>query len=154
MDPLALPGWYSLPSCAPSSYMDRMGRQAAGWPAVVLRLRFNGVYLPHRLLTKRPRVAGKVLSIDRHGAPAHSDLIDEEGCELLHTLCEARVLKRRDDGSMLIGGEEWDEGYFQRWPQTWLCSESIEALESALLHMQDWLHRQYEAARNPHRVRD
>lgn len=149
----SLPGWYKMPACSPGSSMDKQGRQAAGMPVVVLRLRFSGVFLPWNILRDRPRKSGKLLTLAEYGAPAHAELIDEKGEKLLRHLLDVRVHKRRDDGSLILEGAEWDEGYLRLWPQTWLCCASNETLERALIHMQSWLSKEYEKARAQFRAR-
>ena len=147
INPRGLPGWYKMPACAPGSIADRKARQETGWPVVVLRLRFSGVFLPWNLLCERPRVQGKILTMAQYNAAPHAELVNEDGKVLSRSLLDVRVRSRRDDGSMILEGAEWDEGYFRLWPQTWLCCVTGDELERALIHMQEWLSKEYERAR-------
>lgn len=138
-----LPGILPPSSAAPGSDADLHARVRAGWKGHVLRLRFCGVYLPEQILRDRPVVPGLLISENESGHWKAS-LYDQQGRhELLHGLQSATVRKRREDGSMLIEGAEWDEGYLQRWPQTWLAARTPQEAAQILQGMSGWLRARY-----------
>ena len=140
---LDLPGILPPSSAAPGSDADLHARVRAGWKGHVLRLRFSGVYLPEQILRTRAVVPGLLISVHEYGRWSAS-LYDHQGKhELQHGLVSAVLRKRREDGSMLIDGSEWDEGYLQRWPQTWLAARTAEEVAQILQGMSGWLRSRY-----------
>jgi hypothetical protein len=64
---------------------------------------------------------------------------------LIRTLAKARQIgHERGDGCRLLSGLEWDEGYLQRWAQTWLCAPNYDVGVEALQRMDEWLNQRYE----------
>lgn len=142
---IELPGMLNVGYASVSSARYREAEQECAWPTVVLRLRFNGIYLPCGLLSSRPRVVCRLLS-RRDGVIEVRDA-DPAVKPPIPGLWAAKVLKRREDGSYLIEGNEWDEAQIRSWPQTWLCCASAEAVDAALEPMKEWLSKEYERAR-------
>lgn len=140
-----MPGTYRRDACAPGSDHDIAGRKAAGWPAVVFRLRFCGVYLPAWHTRKRLNPAGLLVSTkvtDQWQVDLHPLTGDTE--ELINALTNASLLKRRDDCAVLLAGFEFDEGRLERWAQTWLCAPTEEIGLKALKGMDAWLTERYK----------
>lgn len=148
---IELPGMFNAGYASAGSRDYEAARNACAWKTVLVRLRFNGVYLPWELLNERPRVVCKLLSFrdGRVEVLAQSEVVKPP----VRGLSAARVLKRREDGSYLIEGNEWDEARLRTWPQTLLCSKSVAEVNSALLPMRDWLHKEYERVRAQFQVR-
>lgn len=111
----------------------------------MLPLRFTGVFLPARLLRLRPVLAGLIVTTEDSPGDFSVALhpMDGDTRILWRSLARARVVNKRDDGATLLSGIEWDEGYLQLWPQTWLCAGSHELLLSALSDIGPWLDSQY-----------
>ena len=129
---------------APGSWADNESRRVAGVPACVVRLKFSGVYLCLRLLMERPMPTGLLISSEHRGAwSVHLYPPDGQDRHLLLGLLNARIVKQREDGCRLISGLEWDEGYLQRWPQTWLCAPTQDAAVAELYAMSWWLNARY-----------
>lgn len=139
-----LPGYFPRNSAGPGTDTDNALRRRAGWPGVVIRLRFLGHYLPMHLILARPNPSGLVISEEFEGVWS-VDLHPESGVDqkLLHTLMEAREVRRRPDGCILLTGMEWDEGYLGRHQQTWLCAPEWSVGMGALQEMSAWLKAQY-----------
>lgn len=138
-----LPG--ITPSCgaAPGSLADKANRKEHGLLACVVPLRFAGVFLPVQLLRQRPLRVALLVSTQFNGTWTTS-LYDREGDrQLMHELWHARVVKRRDSGTMVLAGSEWDEGFLQQWPQSWLCTPSEKSAEVLLGHLSPWLRQRY-----------
>lgn len=130
---------------APGSARDNELRRAVGHRACVVRLRYAGVFLPVKLIELRPMLEGLVVTtrLDGSGWLVRLHPLDGGINCLLRDLSNARVLRHRSDGSWLIEGEEWDEGYLKRWPQTWLCAPSLETAGALLDGMSCWLSARY-----------
>ncbi len=110
----------------------------------MLRLRFNGVYLPEQILFHRPIVEGLAVSHQVH-PNWMVDLYDTQQAqtELLPTLYAPVLRKQRTDGRMLVDGTEWNEGYLKRQPQTWLLGTSHAAVQRDLSATSTWLRSKY-----------
>lgn len=142
--PPRLPGVPRPFAGPPNCLGDKANRIAAGVPAFVAELRFSGVFLPARLLHRRAIPQGLLVSTHQAsgwGTSLHP--LDGDIWPLLNNLSRARVVRQRADGVMLLGGVQWDAGYLQRWPQTWLCAPSEAAAISAIDHLQPWLDGRY-----------
>ncbi len=143
-----LPGRYKRDGCSPGSLREREGHLVAGWPVTMLRLRFCGVYMPPHKLHKVDRVTGLLLTTNEFGDD-RVDIIDPGGSgnQLTRGMIRVEMLRARPDGSMLLQGQEWDEGDLRQWPQTWLCCPDRAGIGPALELMGSWLNRQYAAAK-------
>ncbi|MDZ7863524.1 hypothetical protein [Acidovorax sp.] len=62
---------------------------------------------------------------------------------VLPALTNAQLRKLSDEGMILIDGREWDDGYLDRWPQTWLIAPTMDLAELALENMAAWLKARY-----------
>lgn len=148
-----LPGIYHghCGIAAPGTDADNASRRTAGWPAHVFRLRYVGLFLSRNRVLGRPqgRQDGLLVCTKSREGDWLADLHPPSGelRNLLQTLRHVRLIKRRDDGCVLLAGLEWDEGCLRQWPQTWLCGPTLEAAGAALNSMDAWLTHQYEAAR-------
>jgi hypothetical protein len=143
---VSLPGLFKLTGyTALESDGHRQQRRAAAWHGWVFRLRFNGVFLTQHLIISRPCLQGLVVSTGnaegRWCTDLHAD--DARQGKLLRTLMDVRMVRQRDDGCVLMRGLEWDEGYLQRWRQTWLCAPTYQVGISALGEMDSWLKARY-----------
>lgn len=94
------------------------------------------------------RVTGLLLTTNELGDD-RVHIIDPGGSgnELTRGMIRVEMLKARTDGSMLLQGQEWDDGDLRQWPQTWLCCPDRAGIDPALQLMQSWLNRQYAAAK-------
>lgn len=143
-----LPGRYRSEDCAPGSQREREGHVAAGWPMTMLRLRFCGVYLSVPMLRDVRRVTGLLVTTRGGYGDDHVYVIAPDGSgRLTRGMVQVEMLRMRDDGSMLLRGQEWDGGGLRQWPQTWLCCPDAAGIDPALQLMQSWLDRQYAAAK-------
>ncbi len=140
---MQLPGITPSSGAAPGSPADRANRRNHALSACVAPLRYAGVFLPAQLLQLRPVAAGLIVSTQFSGVWTTS-LYDMEGHrELRHGLAHARVVKRRDAGTMVLAGVEWDEGFLRQWPQSWLCTRTVEDAHAVIGHMSPWLRERY-----------
>lgn len=139
-----LPGIYERGVNSPGSLGDNIARRQSGWPGFVYRLRFCGVYLRRTIILQRYNPQGLVVC-SQFDKQWQANLHDPSGSldELLHGLADVRLVKQRADGCQLLAGVEWDDGYLERWPQTWLCAPTRAAGEAALNEMHDWLQARY-----------
>lgn len=138
-----LPGITPSSGAAPGSLADKANRTKHGLLACVVPLRFAGVFLPVQLLRQRPLRMALLVSTQFDGAWTTS-LYDREGDrQLMHGLRHARVVKRRDAGTMVLAGVEWDDGFLQQWPQSWLCAPSEKSADVLLGHLSPWLRQRY-----------
>ena len=128
----------------PGSAQDNELRRVVGHRAFVIRLRYSGVFLPEKLIKGRPVQEGLLVStcLDGRWTLRLHPLDGSSDC-LLRDLSDANTLRQRPDGSWLIDGEEWDEGYLRRWSQTWLCAPSLQAGADLLCGMSSWLRARY-----------
>ena len=140
---MQLPGITPSSGSAPGSLADIANRRKHGLSACVVPLRYAGVFLPAQLLQRRAVLAGLVVST-QYSWVWSTSLYDREGeHELRHPLTHARVVKRRDAKTMVLAGVEWDEGFLQQWPQSWLCAPTVETARELLGHLSPWLRRRY-----------
>ena len=138
-----LPGITPSSASAPGSLADNASRKKHGMLACVVPLRFAGVFLPVQLLRRRPMRVALLVSSHFNGAWTTS-LYDRDGeHQLLHGLWHARVVKRRDGGTMMLSGLEWDDGFLRQWPQSWLCAPSEKNADMVLGHLSPWLRQRY-----------
>lgn len=142
---MTLPGAYNLGRASPGSDADRALRARAGYPAVVMRLRYHGVYLPVSLIKSRPIPLGLVISqeVDSNNWHVTINPITGHASPLLPVLTNAELRRRGDGGMVLVDGREWDDGYLDRWPQTWLIAPTMDLGELALENMAGWLQARY-----------
>lgn len=140
---MQLPGITPSSGAAPGSPADRANRRKHGLSACLVPLRYAGVFLPAQLLQRRPVAAGLIVSTQFSGVWTTS-IYDSEGHhELRHALFQVRVVKRRDACTMVLAGVEWDEGFLRQWPQSWLCTRTVEAAHAVIGHMSPWLRERY-----------
>ncbi|MPT54831.1 MULTISPECIES: hypothetical protein [Delftia] len=143
-----LPGRYRSEGCAPGSEQERKGQVEAGWRTTMLRLRFCGVYLSVPMLRDIRRVTGLLVTTRGGYGDDRVEIIDPgSGDQLTRGMTQVEMLRMREDGSMLLRGQEWDEGGLRRWNQTWLCCPDAAGIDPALQLMQSWLGGQYAAAK-------
>ncbi len=130
---------------APNSEADKAARRSVGAPSCVIRLRFTGSFLPVHLIQRRPWPTGLFVSQQHEGGWWSASLhpFDGDLSPILRPLSDARVVKERDDGCLLVAGMEWDFGYLKRWPQTWLCGPDEEVARAALFDADRWLRSNY-----------
>lgn len=149
-EPEDLPGIYrTTASCGTSA--DLEGRARVGVDLYVLPLQFCGVYLCSPLLAIRAPTFGVVISSQtpfngyQSGIYKRGDLMKL----MTYPLEQAEVWKKREDGTMLLRGEQWDEGELHRWQQTWICGRNPSAVTAALRGMSAWLDREYAKVKRP-----
>ncbi|MBV7543727.1 hypothetical protein [Acidovorax sp. sic0104] len=138
-----------LPGITPSSCASvgsaahKENRRAHGLQSCVVQLRFAGVFLPAPLLRTRPVLAGLLVSTS-YDRVWRSDLCDQAGDRyLLLGLASPRIAKKRNAQTFVLSGLQWDEGYLQRWPQSWLCAPSAEVAQLVLNDLSSWLMKRY-----------
>ncbi|TDS73383.1 hypothetical protein [Comamonas sp. JUb58] len=145
-----LPGYYGS-IAAPGSQADLDGRQRVGVDLYVLPLQFCGTYLCSPLLTVRAPIFGVVISSKTPFNGYQSAIYKRSDLMKLvsYPLEQVEVWKKREDGTMLLRGEQWDEGELNRWPQTWICGRNPSAVTAALRGMSAWLDREYAKVKRP-----
>ncbi|GAB2827435.1 hypothetical protein GCM10027276_32970 [Comamonas piscis] len=149
-EPEDLPGYYGS-SVAPGSNGDLEDRQRVGVDLYVLQIQFSGAYLCSSLLTVRAPTFGVVLSTSTpfNGHQTGVYRRDNHMRLMTYPLEQVEVWKKREDGTMLLRGVQWDEGEFNRWPQTWICGRNPSAIAAALSGMSAWLDREYAKLKRP-----
>ncbi len=147
-----LPGLY-LGMATPGTELDLEGKRRVGCDAYVLRLRFNGVYLPAEILARRAKSTGMLLSTPMTDGSFQTWLVDrnEPMRLIIHGLERVEVWRQRQSGTLLLRGLEFDEGELQRWPQTWMCGTNLREMQEILGEMSPWLSAKYrEVKRAPY----
>lgn len=132
-------------SASPGSIVAIAERNRVAWPCRVAELRFRGTHLPAELLLSRPYYAGHIVTVSSAPQEWESTLyasLDEERTHI-NPLSEIRTIRLNHDGMYLLGGTAWDAGYFQRWPQDWLCGPTDEVVTNALRTISGWLRKRY-----------
>jgi len=149
-EPADLPGWYRS-SVSPGSNFDVEARLRVGVDLYVLQLQFCGAYLCSTFLVGRAPTLGMVISSTTpfNGYQAGIYKRAEPMKLMTYPLEQVEVWKKREDGTMLLRGEQWDEGEFSRWPQTWICGRNPSAVAAALRGMSAWLDREYAKVKQP-----
>lgn len=149
-EPEDLPGYYRTVA-SPGTPADLDGRSRVGVDLYVLQLQFCGTYLCSSLLRSRAPAFGVVLSTITpfNGCQAGIYKRAELMKLMTYPLEQVEVWKKREDGTMLLRGEQWDEGEFSRWPQTWICGRNPSAVAAALRGMSVWLDREYAKVKRP-----
>lgn len=150
LEPEDLPGWYRS-AVSPGSPFDLEARQRVGVDLYVLQLQFCGAYLCSPFLIGRAPILGMVISSTTpfNGNQAGIYRRAEPMKLMTYPLEQVEVWKKREDGTMLLRGEQWDEGEFSRWPQTWICGRNPSAVAAALRGMSAWLDREYAKVKQP-----
>ncbi len=149
-EPEDLPGLYRS-AVSPGSPFDLEARQRVGVDLYVLQLQFCGVYLCCSMLAGRNPVTGMALSWHTpfNGYEVGLYRRSDPMRLLIYPLEEAEVWKKREDGTMLLRGVQWDDAELQRWGQTWLCGRNPHAISNALGGMSAWLNREYAKVKRP-----
>ncbi len=119
---------------------------ATAWHCHVAQLRFCGVYMPVALVQAHHLFDGWLISRSTGVQEWSVELSKDQQARHaavfpLFQVREPAVTKR--DGIFLLRGQQWDAGYLQRWPQSWLCGPSAEATRDALLSLDGWLSARY-----------
>lgn len=124
---------YYRSTVSPGSPFDLEARARVGVYLYVLQLQFCGAYLCYTFLVCRAPTLGMVISSQTpfNGYQAGVYKRNEPMKLMTYPLEQAEVWKKREDGTMLLRGEQWDEGELHRWPQTWICGRNPSPLHFA-----------------------
>ena len=126
-------GWKPRNSAQPGSEADRQASRLAARPAWVFKMRSHGKRLPAEQIDDP--AFGLILA-HRPGDDWHLGLYAPDAWTQRAALAFVRLVREGADGTRLYQGLEPDERTgTPRWPQTWLCTPTLEAGQRILQRM-------------------
>lgn len=141
------PGLYRTVG-SPGSARDLSDRRQAAWPCRLAVLRHHGVYLPAPLILRRTLYSGWMLSrdadLDIRVCSFVTSLEQDGGRSPVEPLkVRPQSVRQNPDGTYLLQGVAWDEGYLGEWQQDWLCGPNNDVVTAAINRMAGWLAQRY-----------
>lgn len=111
-------------------------KRAAALRCVVLRMREFGMRLPAATLMQREHPSGGLIAHTQYTYPKwHAELYEWPEMKVELIRLNDVVLTRENGGVRQFVGTEWHRDAAQHYPQTWLCTPTLEVGLSILEKM-------------------